>query len=72
MESLFLEEGLGFAAGYSSLSNLGYEVEHLPLFIGKVIKWYVGKKEVVCSKKPCGLKHACGWIFGDLNWHVLS
>lgn len=50
-ESLFLEVKCGFEVEFSWLKKLGELMEHLPLFIGKVLGWFGGRMKDVFSKK---------------------
>lgn len=49
MKTLLWLFWLEYAAELLWLGMLGSEVEHLPLIIGKLMEWFSGRKEVVCS-----------------------
>lgn len=38
--------------------KLGFMMEHLPVFIGKVSGWFGGKENEVCFRLIGGSKHA--------------
>lgn len=71
-KTLFLGKKLGFATWVLWLKNLPSFMEHLPQFIGKVLGWFGGRMEWVCSEwseprnmlksETCGISVACLWL----------